>query len=1293
MLPTAGGGTVGLAAQERADDDPAAEDSAADQQAQRILSATGVQGGLIVHLACGDGRLTAALRAGEGYLVHGLDRDPARVEQARQYLRPLDNGPVSVDRLLGERLPYADNVVNLLVAEQMQGVPMSEVLRVLVPRGTAYIRQGERWEKTVKPRPAEIDEWTHFMHDPSGNAVAHDTVVGPPEHLQWVGSPKWSRHHDRMASLSALVSAGGRAFYIMDEGSRVSIQLPPRWTLVARDAFNGVVLWKQPIATWHSHLWPLKSGPSQLARRLVATGDRVYVTLGIDAPLSELEAATGKLVRVFEGSQATEEILVLDGVVLALVNQGPSELAAYGPQQNVGDQRRVAEEFRWNELPRQLTAYDSSSGRRLWSRQTRVAPLSLAADSRQAYFHDGERVVCLDLKSGEQAWATPPVGRRPSIAFHFGPRIVLHEGVLLFAGGDRTMRAFDSHGGKLLWSAPHAQGGYQSPEDLLVVGGLVWSAPTTSSNDSGVYTGRDVRSGEVRREFAPDVETYWFHHRCHMAKATDRFLLPSRTGIEFVDPQQESWKIHHWVRGGCLYGIMPCNGLVYAPPHNCACYPEAKLYGLSALAPASATRQVPREVPDEGRLEQGSAGPGAASDTSRDRDWPTYRGDARRSGFTRAAVPAELRPAWRQKLGGKLSPVVVAGERLYVAAVDAHTVHALDARQGTPLWSYMAGGRVDSPPTIADGRVLFGSADGWVYCLRAEDGGLIWRFRAAPLDRRLVAFEQLESVWPVHGSVLVQDGVVHCVAGRSCFLDGGLRLLRLDAATGRKLSEQVIDDVDPETGTDIQDRLQTLQMPVGLPDVLSSDGRYLYMRSQAFDLQGNRLELGPHSGQAAAQGSVQHGDKVHLFSPTGFLDDTWFHRSYWVYGRSFAGGHNGYYQAGKFAPAGRILSVDDDHVYGFGRKPQYYRWTTTLEHQLFATSKEAPPADLAAAAGGPDLVFVPKSPSLNPAGKPLTVEAWVQAERPEGVVLARGGPTAGYALVIRQGKPRFLLRDRQRLYSAHSDQRIVGQWTHLAGVLTEDKQLQLYVNGKLAGSAQAESLLSTDPAQALEIGGDDKGAVGDYRSPLGLTGIVDQVRIYHAALPAEELARHAAQQAPQAQPVQPIGNDPRLVLAYDFDGGQAKDLSGRDNHGQVSGATRAPGKLGDGLRFAARGEAAGGSLVKHEWNQDLPLLVRAMVLADKTLFVFGPPDLIDEEESFQRLVSRDPRIAERLEQQDAALRGAQGGLLRVLAAADGRQLAEYQLDELPVWDGLAAAHGRLYFASEDGQVVCYGPRE
>ena len=45
------------------------------------------------------------------------------------------------------------------------------------------------------------------------------------------------------------------------------------------------------------------------------------------------------------------------------------------------------------------------------------------------------------------------------------------------------------------------------------------------------------------------------------------------------------------------------------------------------------------------------------------------------------------------------------------------------------------------------------------------------------------AYEQIESAWPVSGSVLMEQDTVYCAAGRSAFLDGGLRLLRLDPQT------------------------------------------------------------------------------------------------------------------------------------------------------------------------------------------------------------------------------------------------------------------------------------------------------------------------------------------------------------------------------------------------------------------------------------------------------------------------------------------------------------------------------
>ncbi|MHC4405964.1 MAG: methyltransferase domain-containing protein, partial [Planctomycetota bacterium] len=155
---------------------------AAAREAVDVLERSGVKGGLIVHLGCSDGELTARLRAGE----QGLDTSEAAVAAARRRLRSQGvYGPVSVDLWDGKHLPYADNLVNLIVADASPGASEHEVVRVLAPRGVLLVRREGQWRKTIKPWPEEIDEWTHYFHGSDGNPVAQDTAVGPPERLQW----------------------------------------------------------------------------------------------------------------------------------------------------------------------------------------------------------------------------------------------------------------------------------------------------------------------------------------------------------------------------------------------------------------------------------------------------------------------------------------------------------------------------------------------------------------------------------------------------------------------------------------------------------------------------------------------------------------------------------------------------------------------------------------------------------------------------------------------------------------------------------------------------------------------------------------------------------------------------------------------------------------------------------------------------------------------------------------------------------------------------------------------------
>jgi len=231
------------------------------------------------------------------------------------------------------------------------------------------------------------------------------------------------------------------------------------------------------------------------------------------------------------------------------------------------------------------------------------------------------------------------------------------------------------------------------------------------------------------------------------------------------------------------------------------------------------------------------------------------------------------------------------------------------------------------------------------------------------MDRRMMAFEQVESVWPVHGSVLIQDDKVYCVAGRSMFLDGGMRLLQLNPRTGEKHSEIILDEIDPETGKNLHAYVEGLNMPVGLSDILSSDGQYVYMRSQQFDLDGNRNHIGVRDV------NDQTGEGAHVFSPIGFLDDTQFSRSYMMYGKSVTSGWGAWEVMGRLTPSGRLIAVDDENVYGYARKPEFLSESIVLEYQLYAADRSSDPKAIERA--NPPLFPAAKAmPKAKPGAKP-----------------------------------------------------------------------------------------------------------------------------------------------------------------------------------------------------------------------------------------------------------------------------------------------------------------------------------
>jgi len=366
------------------------------------------------------------------------------------------------------------------------------------------------------------------------------------------------------------------------------------------------------------------------------------------------------------------------------------------------------------------------------------------------------------------------------------------------------------------------------------------------------------------------------HDRCYRNRITVRYYINSKTGgSDFLGLEQPCEFPNPWVRSTCGVGYLPCNGLLYCGPAACSCCNWVMLNAMNALAPEPGLKssgQVP-QVEEVLQLEKGpayawaaQAGPAAGA-----HDWPTYRHDSGRSGVTKSPGPKELRVCWRAKLATRPSAPVIAAGRVFVADVDAHAVCALDARDGHLLWRYTTGARVDSPPTYYKGLVLFGSHDGAVYCLRASDGELVWRFRPLPADRMICAYGQVESAWPVSGSVLVENGLVYFVAGRNSFVDGGVFLYALEPQTGRVVHKRRFYGPYDEKGFPIiTSRVASGSAIDGVrADVLLSDGERIYLRQQAF-----KMDLTPLRPDEPRP--------PHLIPTPGFLEGIPHHRTFWT---------------------------------------------------------------------------------------------------------------------------------------------------------------------------------------------------------------------------------------------------------------------------------------------------------------------------------------------------------------------------------------------------------------------------
>ena len=194
-------------------------------------------------------------------------------------------------------------------------------------------------------------------------------------------------------------------------------------------------------------------------------------------------------------------------------------------------------------------------------------------------------------------------------------------------------------------------------------------------------------------------------------------------------------------------------------------------------------------------------------------DWPMWRYDAARTAASTQQLPSRLnlqwtrqyRPlkqAWEEAINQDRMPYdrvyepVVMGKLMFIGFNDSDKVIALDTDTGKEVWRFYTDGPVRLPAVcykkkgwfgIEEQRVLFTSDDGYLYCLDAKTGKLIWKFQGCPSNYKVLGNGRLISAWPGRGGPVIKEGVVYFSSGIWPFM--GVFIYAIDVESGQVIWE------------------------------------------------------------------------------------------------------------------------------------------------------------------------------------------------------------------------------------------------------------------------------------------------------------------------------------------------------------------------------------------------------------------------------------------------------------------------------------------------------------------------
>ncbi len=624
-------------------------------------------------------------------------------------------------------LPFTQHFVDV-IAVNNDLVSDEECERVAVPEGRYFkMTEGsvDAGYPKVKPYPEEMGEWPMFWHAADNNPNSDDAFVRYPLMSKWF-VPEIEEGTDYSKEKPTFGQTAGGIIYVVNIVDDVKY-------LIARNSFNGQELWSKRESDFPGLV--LEVNDTEQRTVFLTKSLFCYLVDGNDNQLKCYDAATGTLVYehtftglfysgfvtgkddiVYLASQSSDKIIVVNPTASTVVweKDYPFVYHNYRVVMTISDIMIVASETG------NITAFDKTTGNQLWETSCGKEPDLLISKSGMDFFLKVNGDLSGEVRKisdGSLQWISDDIPEEhtdDNSIFHgfFGYSAITSEGnVYAYTTHSSWHKLFSGFDGSYISEAP---------------GGGGCARATLSKHMSFGRT-----------------------------RASSFYDTNSNVGVSFLDMTQ--CQASHT----CI-ATFSANGSMMVLPKTMPL--DQNHYALGGEGESHDYDFIPLQT--DKLFQEDNYDTNTTLYVS-NTDWCTYRQNNSRSSGSSVFVGDSINSsyAYNPAITSKPTAPVCVGDYTFYGRADGRII-AVNSTSGVQEWEFCTSGSIMVSPTIWNGRLYAGSEDGFVYCLEATTGRLLWRFMAGPRNRKTALNNNLKSVWPINSGILLQDDSIYFVAGR-----------------------------------------------------------------------------------------------------------------------------------------------------------------------------------------------------------------------------------------------------------------------------------------------------------------------------------------------------------------------------------------------------------------------------------------------------------------------------------------------------------------------------------------------